>query len=111
MICHLTFMMADVILLILELCCAFHTPPLKNVTRELNEIISIRQNYFSRFNGISFKTEPSSMFEHKYANALGSYRNSPFITGSYSLGLQTEILDYKAKKWTQVTDYPFTSNR
>ena len=84
-----------------------------NVTRKLNKIISIRQKYFSRFNGITFKTEPSSKFSHRYTYALGSYRNSPFVTGRYSsfYGLETEILDYKSKKWTEVKDYPFASSR
>ena len=110
-------MVADVILLILELWCAFQTRPLKNVTRKSNKIISIRQNYFARFNGISFKPEPSSIFDHKSVYALGSYRNSPFVTGSdisghyRSVGLNTEILDYKAQKWTEVKDYPFACLR
>merc|ERR1711990_267087 len=46
--------------------------------------------------------------------ALGSYRNSPFVTGHYSLpnGLKTEILDYDSQKWEQLADYPFsTGNR
>ena len=89
---------------------------LKNVTRKCNKIISFRQNYFLRFNGISFKTEPSSKFSHRETDALGSYRNSPFVTGSLILdpvysGLKTEILDYKAQKWTEVKEYPFTKER
>ena len=108
MICLLTFIVADVILLILELCCAFHTGPLQNATRKSNDIISILQNRFLRFNGISFQNEPSSEFSHKEVYALGSYRNSPFVTGSSSGSgkLKTEILDYKAQKWTEVKDYP-----
>ena len=84
-----------------------------NVTRKLKKIIFIFQNYFSRFNGISFKTEPSSKFSHWYTYALGSYRKSPFVTGCYwsSDGLKTEILDYKAQKWFEVKDYPFASSR
>ena len=44
--------------------------------------------------------------------ALGSYRNSPFVTGqdSSTNGLKTEILNYGAQNWQQVADYPF-SNR
>ena len=48
---------------------------------------------------------------------MGSYRNSPFVTGRYGFnteisdGLKTEILDYKSKKWTEVKDYPFSSER
>ena len=84
---------------------------IKNVTRKLDKIISTRQNYFSRFNGTSFKTEPSSKFSHTYTFALGSYRYSPFVTGSegYLGGLKTEILDNKTQKWTEVEDYPFAS--
>jgi len=68
----------------------------------------------SRFDGDyeNFKTEPSSIFEHERVNALGSYRKSPFVTGSYlssTDGLKTEILDRAAGQWNQVADYPFTN--
>ena len=67
----------------------------------------------SRFYGDydNFITEPSSNFEHQN-NALGSYRKSPFVTGSYRSsrdGLKTEILDLTAGQWNQVADYPFTN--
>ena len=54
------------------------------------------------------KREPSSKYPHAYV-ALGSYRNSPFVTGSYSstYGLKTEILDHESAKWVQANDYPF----
>ena len=44
--------------------------------------------------------------------ALGSYRNSPFVTGQNSLtnGLKTEILNYGSEEWEPAGDYPF-SNR
>ena len=53
--------------------------------------------------------------------ALGSYRQSPFITGSYPLllipgvvdnynGLKTEIYDYERKKWKKIDDYPYSNN-
>ena len=44
--------------------------------------------------------------------ALGSYRNSPFVTGENSAtnGLKTEILNYSSEEWEQAGDYPF-SNR
>ena len=72
---------------------------------------------FSRFNGHSFKSERSSKFPHKWVYALGSYRQSPFITGHYSMsspstyGLKTEILIYRAEKssWIQAADYPFSN--
>ena len=66
--------------------------------------------YFSSFNGETFKTEPSSKFPHGYVYALGSYRNSPFVTGHYSTnGLKTEILNYGSEEWVQADDYPFSN--
>ena len=43
--------------------------------------------------------------------ALGSYRNSPFITGdsSNSNGLKTEVLNHSAGIWVQAPDYPFSN--
>ena len=70
--------------------------------------------YFFSFNGATFKTEPSSKFPHREVMALGSYRNSPFVTGHYSStnGLKTEILDYDSQEWEHLADYPFsTGNR
>ena len=68
--------------------------------------------YFSSFNGETLKTEASSKFPHNHFSALGSYRNSPFVTGQYSStqALYTEILDYAAQKWEQVANYPFAGN-
>ena len=69
-----------------------------------------------RYNGDTFKTEPSSTFTHYLLYALGSYRNSVFVTGSWFKreaglihedGLKTEILDYGNGKWNQADDYPF----
>ena len=58
--------------------------------------------------------EASSKFPHYYVLALGSYRNSPFVTGDNSgfnnNGLKTEILDLKAKEWVQLADYPFSNS-
>ena len=47
-------------------------------------------------------------------HALGSYRQSAFVTGNYFSinGLKTEILDYNAgwnAKWNQADDYPFSN--
>ena len=73
-------------------------------------------NYFSRFDGTSFKTEPSSKFRYVLVLALGSYRDSPFVTGGLSglvtgglSGLKTEILNYNAQQWFEAKDYPFTN--
>ena len=43
--------------------------------------------------------------------ALGSYQNSPFVTGHYSStnGLKTEILNYDSEEWKQLADYPFSN--
>ena len=68
--------------------------------------------YFSSFNGETFKTEASSKFPHVYVFALGSYRNSPFVTGQQSStnGLKTEILNYGSGEWEQAGDYPFSNS-
>ena len=60
----------------------------------------------------TFKSEPSSKFSH-FVLALGSYRNSPFVTGhdSATNGLKTEILNYGSGGWEQASDYPFSSDR
>ena len=48
--------------------------------------------------------------------SLGSYRDSPFVTGGYAGfagavdGLETEILDYASGTWVQAEDYPFSRN-
>ena len=64
-----------------------------------------------RFNGESFKTEPSSKFPHKYVLALGSYKNSPFVTGqdSSTNGLKTENFNFESKEWAQLADYQFSN--
>ena len=48
---------------------------------------------------------------HAYILALGSYRNSPFVTGQASKtnGLKTEIFDMEANEWVQLDDYPFSN--
>ena len=67
-------------------------------------------NFFS-FDGTNFKSEASSKFPHLYVLALGSYQNSPFVTGhnSNTDGLKTEILDYEAGEWRQAADFPFSN--
>ena len=64
-----------------------------------------------RFDGINFKTEASSLFPHLNVWSLGSYQNSPFVTGQDSSvnGLKTEILDYSAGKWVGAPDFPFSN--
>ena len=61
--------------------------------------------------------EASSKFFHAGVSALGSYKNSPFITGhapsnpftTSNEGLKTEILDYEDNKWISAKDYPFSA--
>ena len=62
---------------------------------------------FLSFDGVRFKPEPPTQFSHWLVYALGSYRNSPFVTGSWS-STKTEILNYEAKEWSQAADYPFS---
>ena len=66
---------------------------------------------FSSFNGETFKTEASTKFSHLNVLALGSYRNSPFVTGQNAAtdGLKTEILVYGADEWAETTEYPFSN--
>ena len=42
---------------------------------------------------------------------MGSYKDSPFVTGSWSKNLETEILDYGAGEWVHYPDefYPYTN--
>ena len=63
------------------------------------------------FDGTTFKNEPSSEYPHRYVLDLGSYKGSPFVTGSSSTtnGIKTEILDYGAGEWNGAADYPFST--
>ena len=67
--------------------------------------------YFFSFDGETFKTEASTKFLHQNVMALGSYRNSPFVTGhgSSTNGLKTEILNYKSGTWEEGSEYPFSN--
>ena len=67
--------------------------------------------YFFSFDGETFKTEASTKFLHQNVMALGSYRNSPFVTGhgSSTNGLKTEILNYKSGTWEEGIEYPFSN--
>ena len=105
-------MRVDVIHFPLASCFVFLDEPSKNVTRKFKyKVNRPHQNYFSRFNGETFKTEPSSQFPHYKVYALGSYRNSPFVAGhdSSTNGLETEILNYGSEEWEQAEDYPFSN--
>ena len=84
---------------------------------------------YSSFDGTTIKKEPSTIYEHQRtgtggSGGLGSYKNSPFVTGSrlgnkelgiepgYEMGLKTEILDYDNGAWMDMgesQDYPFSS--
>ena len=63
----------------------------------------------SSFDGTNFQSEPSSIFPHNLVKALGNYKDSPFVTGSYPDSLKTEILDYGTSTWVQTADYPFSN--
>ena len=63
----------------------------------------------SRFDGSSFKDEPSSTFSHSYVSSLASYRRSPFVTGDRFSSTKTEILNYESGQWNQEEDYPFSN--
>ena len=80
----------------------------------VSSITKFTDKWFFRFNGETFKTEASSKFPHYYVLALGSYLNSPFVTGDNNgfnnNGLKTEILDLEAKEWVQLADYPFSNS-
>ena len=72
-------------------------------------------NILSSFNGETFKVEASTKYPHEYVLALGSYRNAPFVTGTFSStnGLKTELLNYGKKseigEWEEKPDYPFST--
>ena len=67
-------------------------------------------NYSLRFDGTSFELEPESNYPHAGVNALGVYRNQPFVTGSDDPpNTKTEILDNESNQWMEGTDFPFSS--
>ena len=53
--------------------------------------------------------ETSSNYPHRRVNVLGIYKEQPFVTGSSTPNIKTEILDYEMKQWNIVADYPFSS--
>ena len=87
---------------------------IENVSRKLKEIF-YSSKLFSRYNGVRFKIEQSSQWFHELVYALGSYRGSPFVTGTkrvdqFDWGLKTEIFHSEStRKWIQVADYPFSN--
>ena len=110
--CLSILLLVDVIPFHLELCFVLPLKPVKNVIREFKLKLNWpHQNYFCSFNGETLKAEASSNFPHRGVYAVGSYRNSPFVTGSSSFtnGLKTEILNYGSGEWEQAGDYPFTN--
>lgn len=69
-------------------------------------------SYFLSFDGnvssSSGKIEADTKISHAGVGALGSYKDSPFVTGRQAdeNGFATEILDYKNGIWIQAEDYP-----
>ena len=63
------------------------------------------------FDGNNFQSEASSIFPHHHVQALGNYRDSPFVTGHtlIEFGLKTEILNYATSTWVQADDYPYSN--
>ena len=58
---------------------------------------------------ISVKEEISSDYEHKKVLSLASYKERPFVTGSYDpYHNKTELLDIKKMRWRTKTDFPET---
>ena len=115
---HLNTTAVDATLFHLESCFASQKILLKNVTRKLyfdnlssTFVTNICQCSILRFDGVNFKKETSSLFEHLDVWSLGNYQDSPFVTGHHSStdGLKTEILDYESAEWTQAADYPFSN--
>ena len=105
--------MGDVIPFPLESCFVFPTMPNKHVIREFKLKVNWPHlNYVSSFNGETFKTEVSSKFPHSRVLTLGSYRNLPFVTGSWtsSPNRKTEILNYGLGEWEIAADYPFSNS-
>ena len=108
-------MVVDATHFYLESCYASQTiePSLndKHAIRKIKNAHFKSLKNFSSFDGTNFKSEESSQFPHNSVLVLGSYRNSPFVTGhnSYTNGLKTEILDYEAGEWKQTADYPFSN--
>ena len=80
----------------------------------VTNFIRVSRHWTLRFDGRSFKTEPSSNYPHKYETVLGLYKGMPFVTGSYTVqdtpNKKTEILDHTSKQWNVVDDYPFAGD-
>ena len=80
-------------------------PPMSLVSYDINQ--SFLENEISSFDGTNFQSEPSSLFPHHHAQALGNYMDSPFATGGTD-SLKTERLDYGTSTWFELDDYPFS---
>ena len=43
---------------------------------------------------------------------LGSYKGSPFVTGSWSPhNIKTELVDYDSNQWMEVADFPYAEDQ
>jgi len=91
---------ADVIRSHLEFYFALVNLRLKHAIRKYGFVLKFYQDSILRFDGELFKTEPSSNYQHKDVNALGIYKEQPFVTGSGygsdTANKKTEILDYSS---------------
>ena len=89
---------------------------------ETMSLVSLTKNIFFKwligflsFDGTEFVPETLSQFPHEKTFSLGSYLNSPFVTGHFSStnGLKTEVYEVgrqKKREWRQKADYPFADN-
>ena len=63
----------------------------------------------SRFDGTTVKNEASSKYDHQRVNVLGVYKRQPFVTGSNTGNVKTEIMGLASKQWNEAADYPFST--
>ena len=88
---------ADVIRSHLEFYFALVNLRLKHAIRKYGFVLKFYQDSILRFDGELFKTEPSSNYQHKDVNALGIYKEQPFVTGS-GYGSESEPLIRQTRK-------------
>ena len=67
-----------------------------------------------RFDGNNLNSETSSVHDHTFVGALGSYRNKPFITGGYAhtqnYNVKTEIYDQNSNQWIPALDFRYSKS-
>ena len=49
----------------------------------------------------------SSIYPHSRVLSLGSYKGSPFVTGSWDPGnTKTELFNFNSQEWEEKNEYP-----